>query len=93
MSEPTCCGKLCVTPFCPQCGQAMQNVNPILGLLAHVKVSHSTQKALLERIAKAPRNTQHRERHARFIAKRTKTVEKWAQWESALSALITLYQQ
>ena len=77
MSDRTCCGAKCITPFCPQCGTRLQPEDPLAELLQHIR---ATAKGIEAELLK-PRWATARKS---WKDRRNIAIAKWRRWEQAV---------
>jgi len=74
-----CCGKQHDTPYCPQCGKALRQANPLEELLAHCRDNERRTLNELRRMEREPASETH------YIEIKKRTLNKWTRWCDALA--------
>jgi hypothetical protein len=84
-----CCGSVCMTKFCPNCGQATSESMPLVSLLLHVRSTVNARRKEYESgftSETQPPNGEgwHPDYYPKHRAKLQRQIAKWGAWEKAL---------
>ena len=86
-----CCGKDCVTKYCPHCG-GFVNTHPLEGLLRHLKTTARTYLRRIEKYEEYSRDEKHSEDQPEsmsgYMARMKKQFDKWNAWYGVLKEMI-----
>ena len=86
----TCCGRECLTRFCPHCGKRARDVDGLDGLLDHCRSTANRMRADADREERRMVEWPDRatDQQGPFIEKRRAAAAKWDGWADRLAALV-----
>lgn len=88
-----CCGKTCVTKYCPYCGRFSGKASPLQSLLNHIRKTEGFHRATAETRREFASSLEagtyeHTNATKRLVSAQDAAV-KWTLWGDALEALMT----